>query len=173
MDQIEVLISEKDVLARIKELAAQISGKYEGKKVVAVGILNGAVYFLSELTRQMTIPVEIDFMLASSYGAGTVSSGHVMVKKDLDRSIEDKYVLLVEDVVDTGRTLKLLKEMLAERNPAGIEICALLDKPSRREVELSADYIGFEIPDAFVVGWGLDYDQKYRNLPYVGVVKNV
>ena len=173
MDQIEVLISEKDVLARIKELAAQISGKYEGKKVVAVGILNGAVYFLSELTRQMTIPVEIDFMLASSYGAGTVSSGHVMVKKDLDRSIEDKYVLLVEDVVDTGRTLKLLKEMLAERNPAGIEICALLDKPSRREVELSADYIGFEIPDAFVVGWGLDYDQKYRNLPYVGVVKNI
>lgn len=173
MNKIDVLIPEDEILARTKELAQELSKKYEGKEVVAVGILNGAVYFMAELTRQMTIPVEIDFMLASSYGAGTVSSGHVMVNKDLERSIEGKHVLLIEDVVDTGRTLKLLREMLWERKPAGIEICSLLDKPSRREVDLKAEYIGFEIPDAFVVGWGLDYDQKYRNLPYVGVVKNI
>lgn len=173
MSNIEVLIPEDKILARIKELAAQLSKEYEGKDLVAIGILNGAVYFLSELTRNMTIPVEIDFMLASSYGAGTVSTGHVLINKDLERSVEGKYVLLVEDVVDTGRTLKLLKEMFEERKPADIKICSLLDKPARREVDLQADYIGFEIPDAFVVGWGLDYDQKYRNLPYVGVVTEV
>ena len=173
MSEIDILIPEDKIIARTKEMAEELSKKYEGKEVVAIGILNGAVYFMTELTRNMTIPVEIDFMLASSYGAGTVSSGHVMVNKDLERSIKGKCVLLIEDVVDTGRTLKLIREMLYEREPESIEICALLDKPSRREVDLKAEYTGFEIPDAFVVGWGLDYDQKYRNLPYVGVVKNI
>lgn len=172
MNKIDVLISEEQIMARIKELAAEISTKYEGKDVLAIGILNGAVYFLSELTKQMSIPVEIDFMQASSYGSGTVSSGQVLITKNLERDIAGKSVILVEDVIDTGRTLKLIKEMLLERGPESVEICSLLDKPSRRVVDLEGDYIGYEIPDAFVVGWGLDYDQKYRNLPYIGVVNN-
>ncbi|MCF0143443.1 MAG: hypoxanthine phosphoribosyltransferase [Parasporobacterium sp.] len=170
--EIEVLISEKDVRDRIKEMAAVLSEKYAGKDLFLIGILNGSVFFLTELAQNLALPVEIDFMQAASYGAGTVSSGNVIVTKDLDRDIEGRHVLIVEDIVDTGRTLKLLVEMLKAKNPASLEVIALLDKPERRVVDFQADYVGFSIPDAFAVGWGLDYDQKYRDLTFVGVVKN-
>ena len=170
--EIEVLISEKDVRDRIKEMAAVLSEKYAGKDLFLIGILNGSVFFLPELAQNLALPVEIDFMQAASYGAGTVSSGNVIVTKDLDRDIEGRHVLIVEDIVDTGRTLKLLVEMLKAKNPASLEVIALLDKPERRVVDFQADYVGFSIPDAFAVGWGLDYDQKYRDLTFVGVVKN-
>ena len=169
--KIEVLISEEDIRKRISELAAELSEKYKGEEVLLVGILNGSVFFLADLAQKMTIPVEIDFMAASSYGSGTESSGRVLITKDLARSIEGDHVIIVEDIVDTGQTLHLLTEMLQERNPASLELAVLLNKPSRRKVCLDADYIGFDIPDAFVVGWGLDYDQKYRDLPYIGVIK--
>lgn len=170
-NNIEVLIPEEEVRARIKEMADTLSKKYAGEKVLLVGILNGSVFFLTELAQQMSVPLEIDFMAASSYGNGTESSGRVLVTKDLERSIHGVHVILIEDIVDTGQTLHLLTEMLSERNPASLELAVLLDKPSRRKVSMSADYVGFEIPDAFVVGWGLDYDQKYRDLPYIGVLK--
>lgn len=169
--KIEVLIPEEDIRKRISELAAELSEKYKGENVLLVGILNGSVFFLADLAQKMTIPVEIDFMAASSYGSGTESSGRVLISKDLARSIEGDHVVIVEDIVDTGQTLHLLTEMLMERNPASLELAVLLNKPSRRKVCLDADYIGFDIPDVFVVGWGLDYDQKYRDLPYIGVIK--
>lgn len=169
-DKIEVLIPENEIRARVKEMAEEISKKYEGETVFLVGILNGSVFFLTELAQKMTIPVEIDFMAASSYGSGMESSGRVLVTKDLERSIEGKRVIIIEDIVDTGQTLHLLVEMLMARNPKSLELAVLLDKPSRRKVCLDADYIGFQIPDKFVVGWGLDYDQKYRDLPFIGVV---
>ena len=168
---IEVLIPEEDIRKRISEIAAALSEKYKGEKLLLVGILTGSVFFLADLAQKMTIPVEIDFMAASSYGAGTQSSGRVLITKDLARSIEGNHVVIVEDIVDTGQTLHLLTEMLQERNPASLELAVLLNKPSRRKVCLDADYVGFDIPDEFVVGWGLDYDQKYRDLPYIGVVK--
>ncbi len=170
-NNIEVLITEEEVRARIKEMADTLSEKYVGEKVLLVGILNGSVFFLTELAQQMSVPLEIDFMAASSYGNGTESSGRVLVTKDLERSIHGVHVVLIEDIVDTGQTLHLLTEMLSERNPASLELAVLLDKPARRKVGMRADYVGFEIPDAFVVGWGLDYDQKYRDLPYIGVLK--
>lgn len=169
--KIDVLISEEDIRKRISEMAAELSEKYKGEEVLLVGILTGSVFFLAELAQKMTIPVEIDFMAASSYGSGTESSGRVLITKDLARSIEGDHVIIVEDIVDTGQTLHLLTEMLIERNPASLELAVLLNKPSRRKVCLDADYVGFDIPDAFVVGWGLDYDQKYRDLPYIGVIK--
>ena len=169
--KIEVLISEEDVRARIREIAAVLSEKYEGEEVILVGILSGSVFFLTELAMSMTIPVELDFMAASSYGSGTISSGKVLVKKDLDRSIDGRNVIIVEDIIDTGQTLHLLLKMLRKKNPKKLEVAALLDKPERRKVEMKADYVGFEIPDEFVVGWGLDYDQKYRDLPFIGVIK--
>ena len=168
--KIEVLIPEQDVRDRIKEMADALSEKYAGEEVLLVGILNGSVFFLTELAQKMSIPVKIDFMAASSYGSGTESSGRVLVTKDLERSVKGSHVIIVEDIVDTGQTLHLLSEMIMEREPASFELAVLLDKPARRKVCLDADYIGFEIPDAFVVGWGLDYDQKYRDLPYIGVV---
>ena len=168
---IEVLIPERDVRDRIREMAEALSEKYAGEEVLLVGILNGSVFFLTELAQRMSIPVEIDFMAASSYGAGTESSGRVLVTKDLERSISGRHVVVVEDIVDTGQTLRLLTEMLMEKKPASLELAVLLDKPARRKVCMDADYVGFEIPDVFVVGWGLDYDQKYRDLPYVGVIK--
>ena len=168
---IEVLIPEEDIRKRIGEIAAELSEKYKGEDVLLVGILNGSVFFLAELAQKMTIPVEIDFMAASSYGSGMESSGRVLITKDLARSIEGDHVIIVEDIVDTGQTLHLLTEMLQERNPASLELAVLLNKPSRRKVCLDADYVGFDIPDAFVVGWGLDYDQKYRDLPFIGVIK--
>ncbi len=169
--KLEVLIPEQDVRDRIREMAEAISEKYAGKTLHLVGILNGSVFFLTALAQELTIPVEIDFMAASSYGAGTKSSGRVLVTKDLDRSIEGAHILLIEDIVDTGQTLHLITEMLEERGPESMELAVLLDKPSRRKVCMDADYIGFEIPDEFVVGWGLDYDQKYRDLPFVGIIK--
>lgn len=168
--KIEVLIPEQDVRDRIQEMADALSERYAGQRLLLVGILNGSVFFLTALAQKMNIPVEIDFMAASSYGEGTTSSGRVLVTKDLERSVEGAHVLIVEDIVDTGQTLHLLTEMIMERKPASLELAVLLDKPARRKVCLDADYIGFEIPDAFVVGWGLDYNQKYRELPYIGVI---
>ena len=170
-DKIEVLITEEDVRARIKEMAKMLSDKYEGEEVLLIGILNGSVFFMTELAQQMSIPVEIDFMAASSYGSGTESSGNVLITKDLERSLDGKHVIIVEDIVDTGRTLHLLKDLIQMKGPVSVEVAVLLDKPSRRKVSCDADYIGFQIPDEFVVGWGLDYDQKYRDLTFIGIIK--
>lgn len=168
-NRFEVLISEDEIRARIREMADEISEKYRGDEVLLIGILNGSVFFMTELAQQMSIPLEMDFMAASSY-VGTNSTGKVLITKDLDRSIEGRHVIIVEDIVDTGQTLHLLQEMLQERRPASLEIVTLLDKPERRKVELKANIIGFSIPDKFVIGWGMDYNQKYRELPYIGVI---
>lgn len=168
---IEVLIPEKDIRDRIQEMADALSERHAGEDVLLIGILNGSVFFLTELAQRMSVPVEVDFMAASSYGSGTESSGRVLVTKDLERSIAGRHVVVVEDIVDTGQTLHLLTEMLMEKKPASLELAVLLDKPDRRKVCMDADYIGFQIPDVFVVGWGMDYDHKYRDLPYVGVIK--
>ena len=168
---IEVLIPEEEIRKRISELAEEISEKYKGENVLLVGILNGSVFFLADLAQKMTIPVEIDFMAASSYGSGTESSGRVLITKDLARSIEGDHVIIVEDILDTGNTLSNLVAYLKTLSPASVEICTMLDKPSRRKVDVSAKYSGAEIPDEFVVGYGLDYAQKYRNLPYIGILK--
>ncbi len=171
MDKIDLLFTEEEVRARIKEVAKEISDKYKDENVVLIGILKGAVYFLTALSMDMATPNEITFMAASSYGAGTHSSGNVIVKIDIDREIAGEHVIIVEDIIDTGNTLKLLIEMLKHRKPASIETAVLLDKPSRRIADIEADYAGYKIPDKFVVGWGLDYNQKYRDLPYIGVIK--
>ena len=169
MSNIEVLIPEDKVRSRIRELADEISEKYRGEEVIFVGILNGSVFFMTALAQLMTIPIEIDFMAASSY-VGTDSTGKVLITKDLARSIEGKHVLIVEDIVDTGQTLHLLREMLEKRNPRTLKVVTLLDKPERRKVDFEADLVGFSIPDRFVVGWGMDYNQKYRELPYIGII---
>ena len=169
MNKIDVLIPEEDVRNRIQEMAAEISEKYKDREVIFIGILNGSVFFLTALAQLMTIPIEIDFIAASSY-VGTDSTGKVLITKDLARSIEGKHILIIEDIVDTGQTLHLLKEMLEKRKPASLEIVTLLDKPERRKVEFQADLVGFSIPDRFVVGWGMDYNQKYRELPYIGII---
>ena len=171
MSKIDVLIPEEDVRARIREIADEISEKYKGREVIFIGILNGSVFFLTALAQDMSIPIEIDFMAASSY-VGTDSTGKVLITKDLARSIEGKHILIIEDIVDTGQTLHLLKEMLEKRHPASLDIVTLLDKPERRKVEFQADIIGFSIPDRFVVGWGMDYNQKYRELPYIGIIND-
>ena len=168
MSSIEVLIPEEKVKARIREMAETISERYKGQTVILLGILNGSVFFLTELARHMSVPIEIDFMAASSY-VGTDSTGKVLITKDLSRSIEGRHVLIVEDIIDTGQTLHLLYRMLKKKNPASLEIATLLDKPDRRKVDCEADYLGFSIPDKFAIGWGLDYNQKYRELPYIGV----
>ena len=169
MNKIDVLIPEEDVRTRIQEMADEISEKYKDREVIFIGILNGSVFFLTALAQLMTIPIEIDFIAASSY-VGTDSTGKVLITKDLARSIEGKHILIIEDIVDTGQTLHLLKEMLEKRKPASLEIVTLLDKPERRKVEFQADLVGFSIPDRFVVGWGMDYNQKYRELPYIGII---
>lgn len=168
---VEELISQEKLEARIKELAAQISKDYEGKTVQLVCILKGSVFFTTELAKYITVPVILDFMQCSSYGADTKSSGVVKLAKDLDETITGKHVLIIEDIIDSGRTLSHLVKLLAQREPASLELCTLLDKPERRVVDVPVKYTGFEIPDEFVVGYGLDYDQKMRNLPYIGVVK--
>lgn len=165
----EILLTEAEVKGRIKEMAEAYSEKYKDGNVVLIGILNGSVFFLSEFAQHMTIPVEIDFMAASSY-VGTDSTGKVLITKDLQRSIEGKNVIIIEDIVDTGRTLMLLCNLLKAKNPASLEVVTLLDKPDRRKVGFISDCVGFEIPDKFVIGWGMDYNQKYRNLPYIGVL---
>ncbi len=170
-EQIEVLLSEEEVNKRIREIGEQISKDYAGKKIHLVCVLKGASFFTCELAKRITVPVSLDFMSVSSYGSDTTSSGVVRIIKDLDESITDRNVLVVEDIVDSGRTLSYLLEMLRQRGAADVKLCALLDKPERRVVDVKVDYIGFQIPDEFVVGYGLDYDQKYRNLPYIGKVK--
>ncbi len=170
-EQIEVLLSEEEVNKRIREIGEQISKDYAGKKIHLVCVLKGASFFACELAKRITVPVSLDFMSVSSYGSDTTSSGVVRIMKDLDESITDRNVLVVEDIVDSGRTLSYLLEMLKQRGAADVKLCALLDKPERRVVDVKVDYIGFQIPDEFVVGYGLDYDQKYRNLPYIGKVK--
>lgn len=172
-ETISTLIGEKEVDAKIRELAAKISEDYAGKEIHLICILKGSVFFVCELAKRLTIPVTIDFMSVSSYGSGTTSSGIVRLAKDLDEPIEGKHVLIVEDIIDTGRTLSHLLELLSTRNPASLKLCTLLDKPERRVVDIEVDYTCFRIPDKFVVGYGLDYDQKYRNLPYIGVVEFV
>ena len=170
-ERVEVLLTEEKINARIRELGEQISKDYAGKSVHLICILKGGSFFMCELAKRITIPVSIDFMSVSSYGSGTTSGGTIKIKKDLDEPLEGKHVLVVEDIVDTGRTLSYLVELLKDRGAADVKLCALLDKPERREVDIRADYIGFQIPDEFVVGYGLDYDQRYRNFPYIGIVK--
>ena len=167
---IKELISEEQVNQRIKELGEQITRDYEGKTVHLVCILKGACFFMCELAKRIEVPVSMDFMTVSSYGSGTKSSGVVRIKKDLDDPINDLDVLIVEDIVDSGRTLYYLSDVFRDRGCASVRTCTLLDKPERRVVDLDVDYTGFVIPDQFVVGYGMDYDQKYRDLPFIGVV---
>ena len=172
MNDIKKILITKDALAaRIAALGKQITRDYQGKEVVLVGILKGAMPFLCDLMRHIDLPLVIDTMVLSSYGDCTTSSGKVCIKKDLDKDIKDKHVIVVEDIIDTGKTLKSLKELFEERNAASVKIATLLDKPEGRLVEIEADYTCFTIPNEFVVGYGLDYDENYRNLPYVGVLK--
>lgn len=170
-EHIRALLSEEEVDARIQAIGSQISQDYAGRQVHLVCVLKGGSFFLCELAKRITVPVSLDFMCVSSYGKDTKSSGVVKIVKDLDESIKDKDVIVVEDIVDSGRTLSYLMEMLGGRSPASLRLCTLLDKPDRRVVNVDVHYTGFQIPDEFVVGYGLDYDQKYRNLPYIGVVE--
>jgi hypoxanthine phosphoribosyltransferase len=166
----EILIGGKELQARIAELGIEISRDYAGRDLLLVGVLKGAVFFMADLMRELTVPCEIDFMAISSYGAGTDSSGVVRILKDLDINISGRDVLVVEDIIDSGLTLSYLMRSLKARKPATVEICALLTKPERREVEVPVAYVGFEIPNRFVIGYGLDFDERYRNLPYVAVL---
>jgi len=168
--KIDVMIDEATVEARIAEIAQQLSKEYEGKTIHIIGVLKGSVFFMCELAKRLTVPVTMDFMSVSSYGNDTKSSGVVKMIKDLDESIEGRDVVLIEDIMDSGRTLSYLINILKERKPASFKVVTLLDKPDRRVVELEPDIAGFEIPDRFVVGYGLDCAQKYRNLPYIGVI---
>ncbi len=170
-EKIKVLISEEDVDKRIAELGREISEKYAGKEVHLVCVLKGGVFFMCELAKRITVPVTMDFMSVSSYGDDTKSSGVVKIVKDLDQPIEGKNLLVVEDIIDSGRTLSYLLKNLSDRKPASMELCTLLDKPERRVIDVDVHYTGFEIPDEFVVGYGLDYAQRYRNLPFIGVVE--
>ena len=171
-DDIEkVLVSEEQLKAKVAELGAQISKDYEGRNLVLVSILKGSVVFMADLMRAISIPASVDFMSVSSYGSGTKTSGVVKIIKDLDIPLEGYDLLIVEDILDSGKTLEYIIEMLEARSPRSIKICTLLDKPDRRQVDISPDYSGFVIPDEFVVGYGLDYAEKYRNLPYIGVLK--
>ncbi|MCR5033709.1 MAG: hypoxanthine phosphoribosyltransferase [Lachnospiraceae bacterium] len=165
------MLSEEMVDAKIKEIGEQISKDYEGQTVHLVCVLKGGSFFMCELAKRITVPVSIDFMSVSSYGSSTKSSGVVKIVKDLDEPLTGKNVIVVEDIVDSGRTLSYLLDMLKDRGPASLKLCTMLDKPDRRVIDVNVDYTGFQIPDEFVVGYGLDYDQLYRNLPYIGVVK--
>ena len=169
-EKVNVLLSEEEVDAKIKAIGEQISKDYAGKQVHLICVLKGGSFFMCELAKRITVPVSLDFMSVSSYGSETKSSGVVKIVKDLDEPIKGKNVLVVEDIVDSGRTLSYLMEMLKDRGPESLRLCTLLDKPERRVVDVHVDYTGFQIPDEFVVGYGLDYDQRYRNLPYIGVI---
>ena len=166
----EILVQPDDLSRRVRELGSQISADYEGRDLLLVGVLKGAVFFLSDLMRHISVPCEVDFMAVASYGSATDSSGVVRILKDLDAAIEQRHVLIVEDIIDSGLTLQYLLRNLGARDPASIEVCALLTKPERRKVELEPRYVGFEIPNRFVVGYGLDHAERYRNLPYVAVL---
>lgn len=170
-EHIKVMLTEKEVDARIQAIGEQISRDYAGKQPHLVCVLKGGSFFMCELAKRITVPVSLDFMSVSSYGGNTKSSGVVKIVKDLDEPLKDKDVIIVEDIVDSGRTLSYLMELLQQRGPRSLALCTLLDKPERRVVEVNVDYTGFEIPDKFVVGYGLDYQQRYRNLPYIGVVE--
>ncbi|MBU3803543.1 MAG: hypoxanthine phosphoribosyltransferase [Candidatus Cellulosilyticum pullistercoris] len=167
----EVLFTEAELNERINELGEQITADYEGKSLIVVGILKGSNIFTSDLVRKINLPLKMDFMAVSSYGNATESTGVVKILKDLDRGIEGEHVLIVEDIVDSGLTLKYLKDILLTRNPASIKVCTLLDKPARRKEDIKPDYLGYEVPDEFIVGYGIDYAEHYRNLPYVGILK--
>lgn len=171
MLKLETLITEQDIQRRIEELGAQISKDYEGKEIIMLCVLKGGVMFMTDLAKRVTVPMKMEFMAVSSYGDEYKSSGIVKIIKDLDESIDGKDLLIVEDIIDSGRTLSYLKNILEGRNPSSIKICTLLDKPDQRVVEVDVDYIGFTIPDSFVIGYGLDYHQLYRNLPYIAVNK--
>jgi hypoxanthine phosphoribosyltransferase len=166
----EILIDEEALQARIRELGAEISADYEGRDLLLVGVLKGAVFFMADLMRELAVPCEIDFMAISSYGAATDSSGVVRILKDLDINVAGRNVLVVEDIIDSGLTLSYLIRNLRARKPASLEICALLTKPERREIDVAVRYVGFEIPNRFVIGYGLDFAERYRNLPYVAVL---
>lgn len=170
-NKISILISEEEVDERIEALGEEISKNYEGKHVHLICILKGGVFFMCELAKRIKVPVTMDFMSVSSYGSAMESSGVVKIVKDLDEPLEGKHVIVVEDIVDSGRTLSYLMEMMLNRKPISLALCTLLNKPDRRVTEVAVDYIGFDIEDKFVVGYGLDYDQKYRNLPFIGVVE--
>ena len=172
-ETVRVLIPEEEVDQMISELGKKISEDYAGKQVHLICILKGGVFFMCELAKRITVPVSMDFMSVSSDGDGTKSSGIVKISKDLDESLEGKHVIIVEDIIDSGRTLYYLMDVLQKRNPASMKLCTLLDKPERRVKDVKVDYVGYNIPDEFVVGYGLDYAQKYRNLPYIGVVEGV
>jgi hypoxanthine phosphoribosyltransferase len=166
----EILIDEETLGARIAELGAEVSADYEGRDLLLIGVLKGAVFFMADLMRHLTVPCEVDFMAISSYGDSTDSSGIVRILKDLDINIEGRDVLVVEDIIDSGLTLSYLMRNLESREPASLEVCALMTKPARREIDVPVRYIGFEIPNRFVVGYGLDFGERYRNLPYVAVL---
>lgn len=170
-DILEVFYSEEQLKTRVKELGAAITKDYQGKAPVLVSVLRGSYIFMADLTRSIDLPCTVDFMSVSSYGKGTTSSGQVKILKDLSEPIEGKDLIIVEDILDSGNTLFYLRDVLTARKPASISICTLMDKPERRVKDIWADYVGFEVPDAFVVGYGLDYAEKYRNLPYIGVLK--
>ena len=172
-ETIRELISEEEVDKRIRELGEEISRDYAGKQIHLICVLKGGVFFMCELAKRITVPVSMDFMCVGSYGDGTKSSGVVRIAKDLDEAIEGKEVLIVGDIIDSGNTLYYLMDVLQKRKPASLRLCTLLDKPERRVKDVKVDYTGFEIPDEFIVGYGLDYAQKYRNLPYIGVVEGV
>jgi hypoxanthine phosphoribosyltransferase len=167
----DILVPADALQERVRELGARISQDYEGKRLLLVAVLKGAIFFISDLMRAIDVDCEVDFMAVASYGSGTDSSGVVRIIKDLDATIEDRHVLIVEDIVDSGLTLQYLLRTLGARNPASLQVCALLDKPDRRKVELPTRYVGFEIPDRFAIGYGLDYGERYRNLPYVAVLE--
>lgn len=167
----EVLIEEEALRRRVRELAEEVSADYEGREPLVIGVLKGAVFFIADLLRQMTVPVELDFMAVSSYGSSTHSSGVVRILKDLDIPIAGRHVLLVEDVIDSGLTLSYLMKNLRSRGPASLEICTLLTKPGHRRLNLPIRYVGFDLPDAFVIGYGLDYSERYRNLPFIAVLE--
>lgn len=169
-DNIKVLISEQEVAEKVQTIADQINKEYQGKEIHLVCVLKGSIFFTCELAKRLTVPVTMDFMSVSSYGDGTESSGRIKIVKDLDDSIAGKDVLIVEDIIDSGRTLSHLIQLLRTRQPNSVKLCTLLDKPDRRVTDVTVDYTGFVIPDEFVVGYGLDYAQRYRNLPYIGVV---
>ena len=170
-DVLKILLTEEEIKNKVRKLGEEISKDYEGKKLLLIGVLKGSVVFMSDLMRNISVDNRIDFMAVSSYGSGTKTTGVVRILKDLDKPIEGLDVLIVEDILDSGKTLSYLRELLYERKPNSIRIAALFDKPERREADIRADYVGFEIPNEFVVGYGLDYDERYRNLPYVGVLK--
>lgn len=166
-----VMISEEEIEEIVKGLGEKISADYAGKEILLVVILKGSLIFAADLMRHITVPVKLDFMQASSYGSGMESSGIINIKKDLENDAAGKHILIIEDIIDSGNTLAKLKHILKDRGPASVSICSLLSKPSRREMEVEVEYIGRDIPDEFVVGYGLDFDEKYRNLPYIGILK--